>query len=83
MGLENKPPLLPKSNSIPACGAEGDGIVLQPLDVATKLEKLGGAKDEAEESMWEGEICPPRTVIPSTTERMKMLSTFDVAVSSY
>lgn len=81
--LEDKPPPFPKSNNIPAGGAEGGGKVLQPLDVATKLEKQGGAKDEAEESMEEGEIRPPGTVIPSATERMKMLSTFDVAVSSY
>ena len=67
VGLENKPPSLPKSNNIPAGGAEGSGMVLQPLADATKLEKNDGGKEEAESSVEEGESRNARMVqrIPS------------------
>lgn len=70
VGLENKPPTLPKGNNIIAGGAEGRRMVLQPIDDATRFEKNAGAKDEAERSVEEGKIRGTRTGqgIQSATE---------------
>lgn len=78
VGLENKPPPLPKKNNIPAA-ARGSGMVLQQLDDATRLEKNAGANDEAKGSVEEGEICSASTVqrIPRAMKILKMRSRFN------